>query len=142
MREAGKQCGIKDSAARNLKMRIAEDLIEFFGSDVIRRLLDGVCPDWTSNLRATRERHLNQSEPVEHRPHYRTAVTCLSNQKNVSHPCGVFLAIGSIPAFILLSNLLSKELLAATVRRMASTASMDEDVVSIRFWARTYAEGA
>jgi hypothetical protein len=61
MREAGKQCGIKDSAARNLKMRIAEDLIEFFGSDVIRRLLDGVCPDWTSNLRATRERHLNQS---------------------------------------------------------------------------------
>jgi hypothetical protein len=61
MREAGKQCGIKDSAARNLKMRIAEDLIEFFGADVIRRLLDGVCPDWTSNLRASRERHLSRA---------------------------------------------------------------------------------
>jgi len=31
MREAGKRCGLKDSAALNLKRKIAEDLIEFFG---------------------------------------------------------------------------------------------------------------
>ena len=61
MREAGKQCGLKDSAARNLKVRIAEDLIEFFGADTIRRLLDGACPAWASNLRAARERHLSQA---------------------------------------------------------------------------------
>ena len=58
MREAGKRCGLKDSAARNLKLRIAADLIEFFGEDVIRRLLDGVRPGWESNLRMSRERHL------------------------------------------------------------------------------------
>ena len=61
MREAGKQCGLKDSAARNLKKRIAVDLIEFFGADVIRRLLDGVPPDWASDLRTVRERHLGRS---------------------------------------------------------------------------------
>ena len=58
MREAGKRCGIRDSAAANLKRRIAADLIEFFGLDIIRRLLDGVRPGWESDLRQTRERHL------------------------------------------------------------------------------------
>jgi DNA-directed RNA polymerase specialized sigma24 family protein len=58
MREAGKRCGLKDSAAMNLKRRIAADLIEFFGDDVIRRLLDGVKPGWESDLRMSRERHL------------------------------------------------------------------------------------
>ncbi|MCH7225095.1 hypothetical protein [Haloferula sp. A504] len=57
MREAGKRCGIKDSAALILKRRIATDLIEFFGEDVIRRLLDGVKPSWESDLRSARERH-------------------------------------------------------------------------------------
>jgi hypothetical protein len=56
MREAGKRCGLKDSAAANLKRRIAGDLIEFFGMEVIRRLLDGTRPGWESDLRMTRER--------------------------------------------------------------------------------------
>ncbi|MCF7734300.1 MAG: hypothetical protein K9N23_21635, partial [Akkermansiaceae bacterium] len=58
MREAGIRCGLKDSAALNLKRQIAADLIEFFGGDVIRRLLDGMRPGWDSDLRMTRERHL------------------------------------------------------------------------------------
>jgi DNA-directed RNA polymerase specialized sigma24 family protein len=57
MREAGRRCGIRDSAALLLKRRIAADLIEFFGEDVIRRLLDGNQPAWESNLRTTRERY-------------------------------------------------------------------------------------
>jgi hypothetical protein len=57
MREAGKRCGLKDSAALMLKRRIAADLIEFFGEEVIRRLLDGVKPCWESDLRMSRERH-------------------------------------------------------------------------------------
>ena len=57
MREAGKRCGLKDSAALSLKRRIAADLVEFFGEDVIRRLLDGVKPCWDSDLRSARERH-------------------------------------------------------------------------------------
>jgi hypothetical protein len=58
MREAGLLCGLKDSAALVLKRRIAADLIEFFGEDVIRRLIDGMRPGWESDLRMTRERHL------------------------------------------------------------------------------------
>ena len=60
MREAGKRCGIKDSAALVLKRRIAADLVAFFGEDVIRRLLDGVRPGWESDLRTVRERHACQ----------------------------------------------------------------------------------
>jgi hypothetical protein len=58
MREAGKLFGIGDSAAAKLKRRIANDLVEFFGLDVIRRLLDGCRPGWESDLRQSRERHL------------------------------------------------------------------------------------
>ncbi len=54
----GKRCGLKDSAALMLKRRIAADLIEFFGEEVVRRLLDGVRPSWESDLRMSRERHL------------------------------------------------------------------------------------
>lgn len=57
MRDAGKRCGLKDSAALSLKRRIAADLIEFFGEDVIRRLLEGTRPGWESDLRMSRERH-------------------------------------------------------------------------------------
>jgi len=57
MRETGKRCGLKDSAALVLKRRIAADLVAFFGEDVIRRLLDGVRPVWDSDLRTARERH-------------------------------------------------------------------------------------
>jgi hypothetical protein len=60
MRDAGKRCGLKDSAALSLKRRIAADLIEFFGEDVIRRLLDGTRPGWESDLRMSRERHACQ----------------------------------------------------------------------------------
>jgi hypothetical protein len=56
MREAGKRLGIKDSAALNLKRKIAADLIEFFGEDVIRELLGGIRPAWDSDLRLARER--------------------------------------------------------------------------------------
>lgn len=54
MREAGRRCGLKDSAALNLKRRIAADLIEFFGEDVIRCLLDGARPHWESGLQISR----------------------------------------------------------------------------------------
>ncbi len=57
MREAGRRCGLKDSAALVLKRRIAADLLSFFGDEVVRRLLDGSFPDWQSDLRASRERH-------------------------------------------------------------------------------------
>ncbi len=56
MREAGKRCGLRQRRL-NLKRRIAGDLIEFFGLDVIRRLLDGTRPGWESDLRMSRERH-------------------------------------------------------------------------------------
>jgi hypothetical protein len=57
MREAGKRCGLKDSAALTLKRRIAADLVEFFGEEVIRRLLDGMRPAWDAGLQASRHRH-------------------------------------------------------------------------------------
>jgi DNA-directed RNA polymerase specialized sigma24 family protein len=57
MREAGKRCGLKDSAALILKRRIAADLIAFFGGEVIQRLLDGVRPGWEADLRTVRGRH-------------------------------------------------------------------------------------
>jgi len=62
MREAGKRCGLRDSAAHNLKRRIAADLIGFFGMDVIRRLLDGMRPGWEADLRMLRQRHLCHAE--------------------------------------------------------------------------------
>ncbi len=63
MRDAGKRCGIGDSAALLLKRRIAADLVEFFGEEVIRRLLDGTRPGWESDLRMSRERHLCNATP-------------------------------------------------------------------------------
>ena len=61
MREAGKRCGLKDSAALKLKRRIAADLVDFFGDDVIRRLLDGRRPAWDAGLQASRHRHLRHA---------------------------------------------------------------------------------
>lgn len=58
MREAGKRCGLGDSAALLLKRRIAADLIEFFGEEILRQLIDGTRPTWDSDLRMSRERHL------------------------------------------------------------------------------------
>lgn len=60
MREAGIRCGIKDSAALNLKRRIAADLLAFFGEPLVRRLLGGMRPDWEACLRSSRERHACQ----------------------------------------------------------------------------------
>ena len=62
MREAGKRCGLKDSAALKLKRRIAADLVEFFGEDLIRRLLDGIKPGWECDLRAAREHTRKERE--------------------------------------------------------------------------------
>jgi hypothetical protein len=73
MREAGKRCGLKDSAALVLKRRIAGDLVAFFGEDVIRRLLNGVKPGWESDLRTSRERHATRSQngaPAVGRPRF------------------------------------------------------------------------
>lgn len=67
MREAGQRCGLKDSAALNLKRRIGADLLEFFGETVIRRLLDGVAPNWEFDLRMSRER-IRQSHEDSFRP--------------------------------------------------------------------------
>lgn len=55
MREAGKRCGLKDSAALILKRRIAADLVEFFGADTIQRLIGGSRPLWESDLHRSRE---------------------------------------------------------------------------------------
>jgi hypothetical protein len=67
MRDAGKRCGIGDSAALLLKRRIAADLITFFGEDVIHRLLEGAGPRWQGDLRASRERYRTH-ETASHRP--------------------------------------------------------------------------
>jgi hypothetical protein len=61
MREAGKCCGLKDGAASMLKRRIASDLIEFFGEEMIRRLIDGRRPAWDAGLQASRHRHLSHA---------------------------------------------------------------------------------
>jgi len=59
MREAGKRCGLRDSAAHKLKRRIAADLVGFFGLDVIRRLIGGIAPGWKADLLMVRQRHLH-----------------------------------------------------------------------------------
>ena len=61
MREAGKRCGLKDSAALNLKRRIAADLFEYFGEEAIQRLLHGMRPAWDAGLQASRHRHQCQT---------------------------------------------------------------------------------
>ena len=72
MREAGLRCGLKDSAALKLKRRIAADLIEFFGEEIIRRLLDGMRPAWDAGLQASRHRHQchtgSPASPEDHPP--------------------------------------------------------------------------
>ena len=69
MREAGKRCGLKDSAALMLKRRIGADLLEFFGEDVITRLLHGVSPNWESDLRSAREQSISSRERNTFQPH-------------------------------------------------------------------------
>ena len=58
MREAGKRCGIGDSAASLLKKRLAEAIVEYFGIGDILHMLGGSRPAWEPDLRASRERHL------------------------------------------------------------------------------------
>jgi hypothetical protein len=62
MREVGKRCGLKDSGAHCLKRRIAEDLLAFFGGEVIRHLLDGVKPCWESDLHTAQGRSGSRRE--------------------------------------------------------------------------------
>jgi hypothetical protein len=71
MREAGKHCGLKDSAALNLRHRIAANLIGFFGEEGIRRLLGGTRPGWESDLRQTRGRHLCHAASGQETPRQR-----------------------------------------------------------------------
>jgi hypothetical protein len=58
MRQAGRLCGLGDSGASGLKRRIAADLLEFFGAEVVRRLLGGARPRWEAEVRAYRDRSL------------------------------------------------------------------------------------
>ena len=78
MREAGRLCGIGDSAARNLRLRIGEALVEFFGAETVKRLLAGLRPAWDSDLRAGRERHACSAAPHHGRRHAATST--------LSHP--------------------------------------------------------
>ena len=55
MREAGRLCGLCDSAACLLRKRVAAALLEFFGSDLIGRMMAGLRPAWEPDLRASRE---------------------------------------------------------------------------------------
>lgn len=68
MREAGRRCGIGDSAAAILKKRLAEAIVAFFGIEGIAHLLRGARPTWESDLRATRERHACHAADVRHDP--------------------------------------------------------------------------
>ena len=68
MREAGRHCGIGDSAALSLRRRIAADLLAFFGQDVIRRLLGGTRPAWEACLRAAREKHAGHAHAADEIP--------------------------------------------------------------------------
>jgi len=54
MREAGRLCGIGDSAACTLRKKVGAALIEFFGAHTVDRLMAGPQPAWTSDLRAGR----------------------------------------------------------------------------------------
>jgi len=58
MREAGRKCGIGDSAASLLKKRLEQAIVEFFGIDGIVHMLGGSRPVWEPDLRASREKHL------------------------------------------------------------------------------------
>jgi hypothetical protein len=61
MRRAGRLCGVGDSRASAIKRRIAADLVEFFGADVVRRLLGGARPRWEADVRALRDRSLSHA---------------------------------------------------------------------------------
>ena len=54
MREAGRLCGIGDSAACTLRKKVGAAVIEFFGAHTVDRLMAGPQPAWTSDLRAGR----------------------------------------------------------------------------------------
>ena len=68
MREAGKQCGIGDSAACLLKKRLAEAVVGFFGLEEIVHMLGGSRPAWEPDLRAARERHACHAADARHEP--------------------------------------------------------------------------
>jgi hypothetical protein len=59
MREAGRSCGIGDSAACLLRKSLGAALQEHFGPEMIADLMGGgIRPSWESDLRASRERHV------------------------------------------------------------------------------------
>lgn len=68
MREAGRRCGIGDSAACLLRKQLAAAVLEFFGAEIVARLLGGARPAWEPDLRAARERHACQCAEARHEP--------------------------------------------------------------------------
>jgi len=66
MREAGRLCGIGDSAARLLRKRLAAAVLEFFGAEVVERLIGGALPAWVDDLRTNRERHARRRQQPRH----------------------------------------------------------------------------
>jgi hypothetical protein len=67
MREAGRSCGIGDSAACQLRKSLRAALQEHFGAEMIAHLLSGgVRSSWESDLRASRERHLSTGALFQH----------------------------------------------------------------------------
>lgn len=67
MREAGRSCGIGDSAACQLRKSLRAALQEHFGAEMIAHLLSGgIRSSWESELRASRERHLSTGAPFQH----------------------------------------------------------------------------
>ena len=69
MREAGRSCGIGDSAACQLRKSLRAALQEHFGAEIIANLLSGgVRSSWESDLRASRERHLSTGTLFQHEP--------------------------------------------------------------------------
>ena len=67
MREAGRSCGIGDSAACQLRKSLRAALQEHFGAEMIANLLSGgVRSSWESELRASRERHLSTGALFQH----------------------------------------------------------------------------
>jgi hypothetical protein len=67
MREAGRSCGIGDSAACQLRKSLRAALQEHFGAEMIANLLSGgVRSSWESELRASRERRLSTGALFPH----------------------------------------------------------------------------
>ena len=57
--EVARQCGMSNIKANERKQRLAADLREFFGVNILTEIAS--IPGWRNNLNATRERHASRS---------------------------------------------------------------------------------